>query len=154
MDKEAKIFLLRRIRVVGLPLFLVLAAWFAWALAGDPYGLHGRPPALRRAVASAIEIRPRPPLEDCLQVAQAREMFKPSILYETKKNETVNVLGDLSFLGVVRSGGTVQAFIMNKKSGQSAFYVKGQTLEDLEIQEIQEGKVIFKHGEEMLDLVR
>jgi hypothetical protein len=81
-------------------------------------------------------------------------MFKPSIIYETKKSEVTNVLGDLVFLGVMRDGANIQALIQNKKSGQSSFYTPGQALDDLAIQEIKDDKVVFKHGEETLELVR
>jgi hypothetical protein len=81
-------------------------------------------------------------------------MFKPSIIYVTNKDAVTNVLGDLVFLGVVRNGASIQALIQNKKTGVSSFYAPGQALEELEIQGIQADKVVFKHGEETLNLVR
>jgi hypothetical protein len=101
-----------------------------------------------------IAYKPVLPLDSYLGVIRSREMFKLSIVYETKKSEVINVLGDLIFLGVVRDGSAIQACIMNKKSGQSSFYKPGQALEELEIQEIAEDKVVFKHGEEILQLSR
>lgn len=154
MDSEKRILFLSRIRLVSLPIFFLLLAWSVFAFLANPYVPRVRPPLARKDIGAAIAYKARPLLDDCLRVMQSREMFKPSVLYETKKSEVVNVLGDLSFLGVMRSGDSIQALIMNKKSMQSSFYTQGQILNDLEIKEIQEDKITFRHGEETLELIR
>ena len=154
MDKQIWMRLLLRTHTVGLPAFLLLSAWTLFALLGDPYALQRQPGAARQRFAPEIAYKPHPPVEEYLRVVRSREMFKPSIIYETKKSEVTNVLGELVFLGVVRDGANIQALIQNKKSGQSSFYSSGQALEDLEIQEVRDDKVVFKHGEEVLELVR
>lgn len=154
MDKWTKISLLTKVQAMAVPLFILLGVWTGYALWGDPYRLHARPISVRPHFATGIEYKTNRPLEEYLPVVKSREMFKPSIIYETKKSEVTNVLGDLAFLGVVHDGANVQALLQNKKSGQSSFYSKGQTLDDLVIQEVRDDKVIFKHGDEALELIR
>lgn len=154
MDSEKKILMLRRVRLLSLPLTALLLAWFVWGFVGDLYAVHARPIHAGAAGAEDLPTQARQPLEAYLAVLGQRTMFRPSVLYETKKNEVVNVLGDLKFLGTIRDGGGLRAFILNSKSGMSAFHAKDERLEDLQIQEIREDRVIFRHGEETLELAR
>jgi hypothetical protein len=153
-NNKNTIKLLGRVRLVGLPLFLILFAWLAWVIYGDVYMIHARPIRAQSPIANEIDYGSRTPLSEYLSVVNRRKMFKASALYRTKKTEVKNVLGDLVYLGSSERGGVVRAFIQNTKTEQYSSYSQGENIDDLTILEIRKDRVIFRHGSEEVALLR
>jgi hypothetical protein len=146
--------ILRRIRAILTPVFVLLLLWFFWGAVGGLYTV--RPRATRRDTGGVADVARKGlrPIDDYLASMARREMFKQSVIYETKEKEVVNALGDLQFLGVVTDKGVSRAFIMNTKTGQTATFSVGENVDDLKIDKIQSDRVVFSHGKERLELIR
>ncbi|MEN6626640.1 MAG: hypothetical protein ABFD69_10470 [Candidatus Sumerlaeia bacterium] len=132
---------------VCLVLLLVLGS------VGNIYQAQARTP--RRAVPN-LDDAPTdlPDVQKYLSIAQGREMFKQSVVYETKKGPTVNILEGIQFLGVTKRGQSVRAVLFNSKTGVSSSYAPGEMMGDLKIDEIRDDRVILSHGAEKLELIR
>lgn len=154
MTKETKLKYLRRFRFISLPAVVLLVGWFTMGAVGHLYTVRARPVRLADSRISLFDYGKRPSLENYLSVIRQRTIFKQSVIYETRTKEVTNALGDLAFSGVVRQGQKLRAFISNKKTSQSSLYSVGETVGDLEIQEIRDDRVIFRHGDESLELIR
>ena len=154
MNDEMRTRILRWISRIGWPVFGILLALLLWAALGEPYAVTPQSTRLPQLDERDFSSGPSQPLPAYLEAVQRREMFRQSVIYEVKKKNVVDLLGGLSYLGVVQQGGTKRAFITNTKSGQSTFYSVNEALGDLEIQAIQEDRVIFRHGNETLELIR
>jgi hypothetical protein len=95
-----------------------------------------------------------PAVQKFIEVAQQREMFKQSVVYETKKGPTVNMLEGIQFLGTTKRAGTIRAILFNNKTGLSSSYASGEMMGDLKISEIRSDRVVLTHGSENLELIR
>jgi hypothetical protein len=153
MDNDVRGNVLRWTSRIGWPVFGALLALLLWAAVGNPYTVVPQPTRLP-PVDPDIAPRAREPLSAYLGVVRRREMFRQSVVYEVKKKEVANIVGDLVFMGTVQQGDRKRAFILNKKSGQSAFYAVGEVVGDLEIKEIRDDRIVFGHGNETLELLR
>jgi hypothetical protein len=144
---------LPQIRISLLVCFSLSAVWFLVAVLGDVYMVRPQPLRTQPPSQTGLDYGPRKPLADYLSVTR-REMFKQSVLYETKAKEVINILGDFIFLGVIREGDVLRAFVLNTKTSQSTIYSVGQTIGDVQIQEIREDRLILTHGSETLELAK
>jgi len=143
-----------RVRNILVLSFLSLLGWQLWALTGIPY--RDRVMTRKNTDVYSIPVQDRSPkpLPELLGVASSREMFKPSVFYATKEAVKVDILANLVFLGVVQQGKERRAFIQNTETKQANLYSKGDMLGDIQIQEIQDDRVILAHGEEKLELMK
>jgi hypothetical protein len=146
--------LLLRFRLSSFICFFLLLVWLLLAVFGDIYLI--RPQALRALPAqkTGIDYGQRKPVGEYLSLVGRREMFKQSVLYETKSKEVVNALDGFVFIGVMGEGKTLQSFILNSKTNQTDICKVGDNIGDCKIQEIREDAVIVIHGEETLELRR
>ncbi|MEQ8819166.1 MAG: hypothetical protein RLY93_02905 [Sumerlaeia bacterium] len=143
---------LKRTRVILILLCLAALGWMVYALTAEPYRIRAGsapypppPDVSKRYVPKALNEYAAP--------LRQREMFRQSLLYETRRTEVVNVLGSFQFLGVSGKGPAAKAFIYNKESGQSALYGVGELLGDLTVEAVRDDRVVFSHQGERLELV-
>jgi hypothetical protein len=144
LQRAEKTALLFAILLLLIMLYILLLEWMGSRHAGR----------LVESGYPTLVVKKPQPIDHYLNTLSRREMFKASVLYETKKPETVSVLGDLVYLGAIREKGVPRAFIMNNKSKQSSIYGKGESIDDLQITDIADDRVTFQHGSETLQLVR
>lgn len=153
MDNRKTYYILQRTEQISIGLAVLLLCGILSAFLINWGGRH-EPRHSGHSLGPALSSLKRPPLEEYLAVLGRREMFKESLIYETKKPEVVNALGDLVYLGMIQDKQSPRAFIMNTKSKQSAIYSSGEAIEDLQILEIRNDRIRFQHGSEVLDLIR
>ncbi|MCE5231225.1 hypothetical protein LLG95_16740 [bacterium] len=135
-------------------LVIGLASLLVWGSAGNLYQVKSSP--LRRPVANLDDPQGDavPDVQKYIGVAQQREMFKQSVIYETKKGPAVNILEGIQFLGVTKHGASIRAILFNSKNGISTSYAPGEMIGDLKINEIRTDRVVLSHGAETLELIR
>ena len=83
-----------------------------------------------------------------------RDIFKP--LVQTKKGGvdtgTADVKKNLSLIGIVE-GETLQAAIADEKSGKTYFVTKGESVEDMVVEDVFPNKVILDYRGERIELM-
>jgi hypothetical protein len=131
-----------------------LMGLWVWAWAGNLYAVKTRGQLRPGNSAEGIRYEERPPIENYLSVMQKRQMFKPGVFYATKPKEVTNILADFSFLGVMRNGSQVRAFIQNSKTNSATLYSVNESLGDVVVKEIYDDRVVLQHGEEVLQLTK
>jgi len=83
-----------------------------------------------------------------------REIWKRSVVYETKSATVVDELGSLAFLGIVMEDQQERAFLLNRITGVSSLYERGDQVGDLRLEKISADRLTFTHGNETLELAR
>ena len=85
-----------------------------------------------------------------------RELFMPLVSKEGKPEEAgtlKELAANLSLIGIVASDGRLQAIIEDKKQRKTYFFYKGDSVGEIEIKDVLEGKVILGYGDEELALM-
>jgi hypothetical protein len=94
------------------------------------------------------------PLEYYLSAVEGRDIF---VKQSSHSGEAVpgaaaaDLIKDMSLVGII-SGADPQAIIEDKKLLKTYYLRKGQTLGELQVEDIQEGKIIINHNGEKFEL--
>ncbi|MEK6714711.1 MAG: hypothetical protein AABY43_01530 [Candidatus Omnitrophota bacterium] len=94
------------------------------------------------------------PYDFYLSGIKEREIFSSSqIEVVTKPQSGINtdLLKDISLVGII-AGDTPQAIIEDKKTQKTYYLNKGQFIEEMQVEDIQEGKIILNYRGEKFEL--
>lgn len=149
-----KAVLLQRINLILIILAAGLAALLFWGSVGNLYQVHSNTAKRAPVTLNQSQANDIPAVQKYIVAAQQREVFKQSVIYETKKGPAVNILDGIQFLGVTMRGDSIRAVLFNSKTGTSSSYAPGEMMGDLKINEIRADRVVFSHGAETLELIR
>lgn len=111
-----------------------------------------KPEAVVEPKAETIE-GPKP-YDFYLKGIKEREIFGSSqIAVVTKPASTINtdLVKDISLVGIV-AGETPQAIIEDKKTQKTYYLTKGQFIGEMQVEDIQEGKIILNYKGERFEL--
>lgn len=111
-----------------------------------------KPEAVIKPEAETIE-EPKP-YDFYLKGIKEREIFGSSqIAVVTKPASTINtdLVKDISLVGIV-SGEPPQAIIEDKKTQKTYYLTKGQFMGEMQVEDIQEGKIILNYRGERFEL--
>lgn len=114
-------------------------------------------PGALEEVPEAELVTPLQPYEFYTKEIGKRELFTPLIPREAGKPEAVVTLkdlaADLSLIGVIESDSRLQAIVEDRKQRKTYFLYKGDSIGEIEVKDVLEGKVILGYEDEELELV-
>jgi len=94
------------------------------------------------------------PYESYLQGLNKRQIFSSSVNASSSNLPAAagaDVIKDLNLVGII-SGENPQAIIEDKKSQKTYYLIKGQAIGELQIEDIQEGKIILNYRGQRYEL--
>ena len=94
------------------------------------------------------------PLEEYLESARGRQIFSQAAALED--NSFINaantdLMKDISLVGII-SGENPQAVIEDKKTQKTYYVTKGKFIGEMQVEDIQEGKIIINYGGQKYEL--
>ena len=114
-------------------------------------------PGVLEEMPEAEPVTPLQPFEFYTKEIGKRELFTPLIPKEEGKPEPVVTLKDLaanlSLIGIIESDSRLQAIVEDRKQQKTYFLYKGDSIGEIEVKDVLEGKVILGYGDEELELV-
>ncbi|MCX5697848.1 MAG: hypothetical protein NTU54_07795 [Candidatus Omnitrophica bacterium] len=134
---------------------IYLAAVFFFPLFySDRIDLPQAQPGRNAALQSGETKQNRQPLEHYLNALHGRDIFVNQ-LAQTKNGApgalAADLIKDMSLVGII-SGVDPQVIIEDKKMQKTYYLKKGQSIGELQIEDIQEGKIIISHNGEKFEL--
>jgi hypothetical protein len=138
-------------------LFLIACAFYTMSLI-SPF-INGKEkkslePLQEEEVVSNAKTLEMKPVDFYLSEVQGRDFFHsaPAVAVErTTVAPPVDPLKDLKLIGVI-AGDEPQAIVEDKKNQKTIYLRKGQFIGDLQVEDIQEGKIILKGQDGKLEL--
>ncbi|MDD2731341.1 MAG: hypothetical protein PHX21_13660 [bacterium] len=99
-----------------------------------------------------VEVKPR---EYYLEGLKERQIFSSENSTETRRivasGVNAEIVKDITLLGIVL-GESPQAVIEDKKTEKTYYVTKGQFINELQVEDIQEGKIILNYNGQKLEL--
>jgi len=94
--------------------------------------------------------------DDYQKMLNEKTIFAPPASRKSKKDVSEGpglreLVKDLTLVGIM-PGDEPQAIIEDKKSGQTLFLIKGESIDNIEIKDIASGRVVLGYGEDTITL--
>lgn len=158
VTKEQKRESIKVISRFLLLFLLLLGGYFLFELiTSRPADILVEIPGALEEVPEAEPVTLLQPFEFYTKEIGRRELFTSLIPKEEGKPEPVVTLKDLtanlSLIGIIESDSRLQAIVEDRKQQKTYFLYKGDSIGEIKIKDILEGKVILGYGEEELELV-
>lgn len=94
------------------------------------------------------------PIEEYLKNVKGRQIFSGNAALQTAQSinvANIDLMKDISLVGII-SGATPQAVIEDKKNQKTYYVTKGQFIGEIQIEEIQERKIIVNYAGQKYEL--
>jgi len=108
-------------------------------------------------ISGIDDLKPIPEFKQYEEAVKRRKLFKGTLPEKTTSGGASTqdsarlVISDFQLLGIAK-GANPQAIILNKKTNQTYFLYKGQTQDNLKVEDISENKVKLNYGGEVFEL--
>ncbi|MFH1355013.1 MAG: type II secretion system protein N [Candidatus Omnitrophota bacterium] len=100
-------------------------------------------------------VKDRKPVEFYLQDIKGRQIFDTPLVQKDTAKEEVSVsldfIKELKLLGII-SGDDPQAIIQDKKTEQTYYLSRGQSVGEIKVEEIQDGRVVLNYKGKKFEL--